>query len=197
MMKSKIFFVIVALQLITIGLFAGVRQMRTATPTGGGQTTYVNPSYSNRATTYRQQTGNTGLTPGQAAAVAGRAGYVTYNGYETPVVGEYYDNYDGYVETSAPGSNIPLGTVLEYVPSSAVPIMVDGARYYYENNIYFAEVFNGNAVVYQVVDAPLGAVVTQLPAGCVVQNYNGRSFQQCGYTYYQQVAGGYQVVLLN
>ena len=171
--------------------------MRTATPTGGGQTTYVNPSYTNRSTTYRQQTGNTGLAPGQAAAVAGRAGYVTYNGYESPVVGDYYDSYDGYVETSPTGGTIPMGTVLEYVPSSAVPIMVDGSRYYYENNIYYAEVFNGNAVVYQVVDAPLGAVVTQLPAGCVVQNYNGRSFQQCGYTYYQQVAGGYQVVLLN
>jgi uncharacterized protein DUF6515 len=196
MMKSKLIFTIAALQLITIGLFAGVRQMRTATPTAG-QTTYVNPNYSNRATTYRQQTGNTGLTPGQAAAIAGQAGYVTYNGYETPVVGEYYDDYDGYVETSPAGSTIPLGVVLEYVPSSAVPIMVDGSRYYYENNIYYAEVFNGNAVVYQVVDAPLGAVVTQLPAGCVVQNYNGKSFQQCGYTYYQQVAGGYQVVLLN
>jgi hypothetical protein len=196
MMKSKIFVVIVAIQLITIGLFAGVRQMRSATPTAG-QTTYVNPNYSNRATTYRQQTGNTGLTPGQAAAIAGRAGYVNYNGYETAVVGEYYDDYNGYVETSPTGGIIPMGTVLEYVPSSAVPIMVDGSRYYYENNIYYAEVFNGNAVVYQVVDAPLGAVVTQLPAGCVVQNYNGRSFQQCGYTYYQQVAGGYQVVLLN
>jgi hypothetical protein len=196
MMKSKIFVVVVVTQLITIGLFAGVRQMRSATPTAG-QTTYVNPNYSNRATTYRQQTGNTGLTPGQAAAIAGRAGYVNYNGYETAVVGEYYDDYNGYVEASPTGGTIPMGTVIEYVPSSAVPIMVDGSRYYYENNIYYAEVFNGNAVVYQVVDAPLGAVVTQLPAGCVVQNYNGRSFQQCGYTYYQQVAGGYQVVLLN
>src|SRR5262245_11148141 len=122
MMKSKIFVVIVAIQMITIGLFAGVRQMRTATPTAG-HTTYVNPNYSNRATTYRQQTGNTGLTPGQAAAVAGRAGYVNYNGYETAVVGEYYDDYNGYVETSPTGGTIPMGTVLEYVPSSAVPIM--------------------------------------------------------------------------
>jgi hypothetical protein len=38
---------------------------------------------------------------------------------------------------------IPIGTILEYAPSSAVPIMVKGTRYYYENNIYLAEVFDG------------------------------------------------------
>jgi len=59
--------------------------------------------------------------------------------------------------------------------------MVNGVRYYYQDNVYLEEVFDGYAVVYQVVPAPIGAVVTQLPAGCVVQNYNGKSFTLAAY----------------
>jgi len=122
---------------------------------------------------------------------------VVYQGYGTVYVGDYYQDYSGYVATDPSVAAIPIGTILEYAPSSAVPVMVKGSRYYYENNIYLAEVFDGTSVVYQVVPAPLGAVVTQLPAGCVVQNYNGKSFQLCGNTYYRQVAGGFEVVALN
>ena len=122
---------------------------------------------------------------------------VVYQGYGTVYVGDYYQDYSGYVAADPSAPAIPIGTILEYAPSSAVPVMVKGSRYYYENNIYLAEVFDGTAVVYQVVPAPLGAVVTQLPAGCVVQNYNGKSFQLCGNTYYRQVAGGFEVVALN
>ncbi len=117
-----------------------------------------------------------------------------YGGYGTVVVGGYYSDYSGWAGTTPVEPAIPIGTILEYAPSSAVPVMVKGSRYYYENNIYLAEVFDGTSVVYQVVPAPFGAVVTQLPAGCVVQNYNGKSFQLCGDTYYRQVAGGYEVV---
>ena len=122
---------------------------------------------------------------------------VVYQGYGTVYAGDYYQDYNGYVATDPSAPSIPIGTILEYAPSSAVPVMVKGSRYYYENNVYLAEVFDGTSVVYQVVPAPLGAVVTQLPAGCVVQNYNGKSFQLCGDTYYRQVAGGFEVVALN
>ncbi len=193
---SRLVFVIVLMQFNIIGgLFGGVRQTRTANTTT--DQTYVNPNYANRTTTYQQQTGNTGITPGQAYTIATQAGYVNYNGYGAVVTGDYYNDYNGWAGNAPGGGTIPIGTILDYAPSSAVPVMVNGTRYYYESNIYFAEVFDGTAVVYQVVDAPIGAVVTQLPAGCVVQNYNGRSFQLCGNTYYQQVAGGYQVVMLN
>jgi hypothetical protein len=120
-----------------------------------------------------------------------------YPGYGTVIVGGYYSDYSGWAGTAPAGSAIPIGTILEYAPSSAVPVMVKGSRYYYENNVFLAEVFDGTSVVYQVVPAPLTAVVTQLPAGCVVKNYNGKSYQLCGNTYYQQVAGGYEVVAVN
>lgn len=135
-----------------------------------------------------RQTRSANLTYPQAA---------NYTGYGTVVVGSYYSDYSGWAGTAPAEAAIPIGTILEYAPSSAVPVMVKGNRYYYENNVYLAEVFDGSAVVYQVVPAPVGAVVTQLPAGCAVQNYNGKSFQVCGTTYYQQVAGGYQVVAVN
>ena len=176
---------------ITYGLFAGVRQTRTANATGSQA--YVNPNYSNQATTYRPGTVNT--NPGQA--VVGQNGTATYNGYGAVVVGGYYNDYSGYVNSAPTQPAIPIGTILEYAPSGAVPVMVNGVRYYYQDNVYLEEVFDGYAVVYQVVPAPIGAVVTQLPAGCVVQNYNGKSFTLCGGTYYQQVAGGYQVVAAN
>jgi hypothetical protein len=132
-----------------------------------------------------RQMGSTNLAGSQTA---------NYGSYGTVVVGSYYSDYSGWAGTSPVEPAIPIGTILEYAPSSAVPVMVQGNRYYYENNIYLAEVFDGTSVVYQVVPAPSGAVVTQLPAGCIVQTYNGKSLQLCGSTYYRQVAGGYEVV---
>lgn len=195
---------------VTQGLFGGVRQMRSVNslntdttnigtnPYKDMETEYatVNPNYNDRATAYHDEYGNVAVDP-RDAYVAGDNGAAYYDGYgAVAATGNYYD-YNGWSGSAPAGANIPIGTILDYAPSTAVPIMVGGARYYNDNGIYFAEVFDGTAVVYQVVEAPLGAVVTTLPAGCFVQNYNGRSFTQCGNTYYKQVAGGYQVVLLN
>ncbi|HSP06262.1 MAG TPA: DUF6515 family protein [Acidobacteriota bacterium] len=191
-------------------LFGGVRQMRTVNSlntnnTNVGTNAYadldsgyatVNPNYNDRATAYRDENGNVAVDPGRAVA-AGQNGAAVYNGYGAVVTtGTYYD-YNGYYNSAPAGAMLPMGTVLQYLPSSAVPVMVGGARYYHDSGVYFAEVFDGTAVVYQVVEAPLGAVVTSLPAGCAVQNYNGKSITVCGNTYYMQVAGGYQVVALN
>ena len=51
-------------------------------------------------------------------------------------------------------------------------------------------------VVYQVVAAPPGAIITTLPAGCTATNVGGVAYSQCGTTYYQRVSTGYQVVVL-
>ena len=130
-------------------------------------------------------------------------GYATVNpnysdqGTGEVVTGDYYYDYNGYTAAVPAGTQIPMGTILEYVPSRAVPLMVQGTRYYYADNVFLTEVFDGYAVVYQVVPAPVGAVVTTLPAGCIVQNYNGKSITVCGNIYYRQVAGGYEVIALN
>jgi hypothetical protein len=196
MVKRKIFVLVYGIIGLFIGtsLFGGVRQMRSADSTNSQ--VYVNPNYSNQTTAYRNETGPIAVNPGQAV-LTNVPGTAVYNGYGAVVAGGYYNDYNGWAGTAPPGTGIPIGTILEYVPSTAVPVMVSGYRYYYENSIFLAEVFDGSAVVYQVVPAPIGAVVTQLPAGCTVLNYNGRSVQRCGNTYYQQVAGGYQVVAAN
>ena len=51
--------------------------------------------------------------------------------------------------------------------------MVQGTRYYYADNTFLIEVFDGTTVVYQVVPAPIGAVVSMFPGGCGVRNFNG------------------------
>ena len=53
---------------------------------------------------------------------------------------------------------------------------------------------SSGAVVYQVVDAPAGAIITTLPAGCQNVNVGNAAYSQCGTTYYSRVSNGYQVV---
>lgn len=138
---------------------------------------------------------------GQMDSVYGNQGnntsYVNPNG--AVVATGYYNNYNSWA-TNSPGiAAIPIGTILENPPSDAVPLMVKGSRYYYESgvNTYFAQVYAEGAIVYQVVPPPIGAVVSEIPANCNQQYFNGRQYLRCGNTYYEQVAGGYQVVALN
>jgi Family of unknown function (DUF6515) len=55
---------------------------------------------------------------------------------------------------------------------------------------------SGGSVVYQVVGAPAGAIIRTLPAGCSSVRFGGVAYSQCGSTYYNRVATGYQVVVL-
>ena len=55
--------------------------------------------------------------------------------------------------------------------------------------------YYGGDVSYRVVEAPPGAIITTLPAGCTTTVMGGVSVQQCGGTYYQRVSTGYQVVV--
>ena len=66
----------------------------------------------------------------------------------------------------------------------------------YHDGVYYARVLNAGAVAYQVVPAPAGAILATLPAGCTSVRVGGVAYTQCGATYYQRVAAGYQVVVL-
>lgn len=200
------------------GVFGGVAQTRSlqtmqsnygtaGTVNTNGNLAYVNPSYSNQRTVYQGENGAVAVGPYGAAAVGPNGSVavrtnanVAYGGYNAVAVSGYYTDYNSYAATAPPGGGqgIPIGAIVQNVPSTAAPVQgADGTTYYYDNNAFFVQVYDGGDVVYQVVMAPLGAVVTQLPAGCAVQYYNGTAYQQCGSTYFQQVAGGYQVVGLN
>ena len=49
----------------------------------------------------------------------------------------------------------------------------------------------------QVVNPPVGAVIATLPTGCKSVRVGNIAYTQCGTTYYQRVATGYQVVVLH
>jgi Family of unknown function (DUF6515) len=191
---------------VTVGMvFGGVKQTRTANNTNIGTNPYkdldtnsgdnyatVNPNYSGQTAMYQGENGMVPVNPVTTQAL--EDGSVMYNGYDVVVTGGYYYDYNDWSASVAPGTLIPIGTILQNLPSSAVPVMVNSARYYYLNNVFLSEVYDGNTIVYQIVPAPLGAVITQMPVNCTVRNFNGKSLSVCGSTVYQQVAGGFQVV---
>ena len=187
--------------------FAGVRQQRQVNTTNIGTNAYadmnssyttVNPSYSNRGNVYHGENGSVAVGPRGAVAVGenGNTAAVVYNGYGAVPTGEYYYDYNSYADTQQVGSPIQVGSVVENLPSSAIPVMVSGSRYYYysEYNVFLTEVYDGYGIVYEIVPAPIGAVISTLPPNCMAQFINGKSITVCGGVYFQQVAGGYEVV---
>ncbi len=191
-------------------LFAGVRQMRVASDNTNIGTNPYKDMETNPYAAQNPPPDNYGAQPpGDYYAAQQKApppeyggggqqqyqAAATYDAYGTiPAGGYYYDN-SAYGAMAPQGALIPIGTVLQYIPSTAIPIMVGRNRYYYDSNVFFSEVFDGGAIVYQVVPAPVGAVVSVLPLqGCFARTYNGRSVTVCGNNVYMQVAGGYQVM---
>jgi hypothetical protein len=197
---------ILTLSSVTIAIvFGGVKQTRSANNTNIGTNPYkdmdtnsedgygtVNPNYSDQASVYQGEQGTVPVNPVDTQML--EDGTALYNGYNVVVSGGSYYDYDAWTASVAPGTLIPYGTILQNLPSSAVPVMVNGARYYYQNNVFLSEVYDGSTIVYQIVPAPMGAVVTTMPVNCTAQNFNGNSVLYCGNTLYKQVAGGYQVI---
>ena len=88
---------------------------------------------------------------------------------------------------------IAIGTLLAKPPAQAKTVTVTNTTYYYDSGAFYTKAMHEGQVVYQVVDAPVGAVVQTLPAGCTSVNKGGTAYSQCGTTYYQKVSSGYQV----
>jgi hypothetical protein len=121
---------------------------------------------------------------------AARAGRYSYRGG----VAVYEDN-DAW-KTAAGiavgvAGGIAIGTLLAKPPAKAAPVTVSEATYLYDNGTFYTKAMHEGQVVYQVVEAPPGAVIATLPAGCTSTG----ATSQCGTTHYQKVASGYQVVV--
>jgi hypothetical protein len=80
-------------------------------------------------------------------------------------------------------------------PASYTTVVVGSSSYYYADGVYYSRVAYGGSVQYQVIDAPMGAIITTLPAGCTTYVRGGVAYRQCGGTYYQPHTGGYRVVV--
>ncbi|HYN91182.1 MAG TPA: DUF6515 family protein [Thermoleophilaceae bacterium] len=79
-------------------------------------------------------------------------------------------------------------------PNSRLIARGSSLNHYY-GGAYYSRVSYGGSVQYQVIDAPPGAIITTLPGGCTTYMRGGVAYRQCGRTYYQQVSGGFQVVV--
>jgi len=136
----------------------------------------------------------------RGTVVAGEEGFAASSRHGgAVVVGERYEDHDGWRTAAAVGAGvatgIAIGAMLSKPPATSVTVVTGGSTYWYDNGAYYTRVYQGGDVVYQVVPAPAGAVIVTLPAGCVTTRVGNVAYRQCGSTYYQQVSGGYRVVV--
>lgn len=131
--------------------------------------------------------------------VAGEEGYAAAGRYGGVVVGGHYEDHEGWRTAAAVAggvaAGIAVGTMLSRPPAAATTVVVSGTSYWYDGGVYYSRAYSGGQVVYQVVTAPAGAVITTLPAGCTAVRRGNVVYRQCGATYYQPISGGYRVVV--
>jgi len=129
----------------------------------------------------------------EGAAAVGRHGGV--------VVGQHYESHEAWRTAAGVAAGvatgIAIGTMLSRPPAASTTVVVSGTNYMYSDGVYYARVINGGAVAYQVVPAPASAIIATLPPGCKSVRVGGVAYTQCGPTYYQRVATGYQVVVVH
>lgn len=137
----------------------------------------------------------------RGTVVAGEEGVAAAGRYGGVIVGERYEDHDGWRTAAAVAggvaAGIAIGTMLSRPPAAATTMVVSGTTYWYDSGAYYSRVYQRGEVVYQVVPAPPGAVIVTLPAGCTTVRIGAVAYRQCGTTYYQQVSGGYRVVVIN
>lgn len=80
--------------------------------------------------------------------------------------------------------------VSAFYPDEYYPVWVGGARYYYDDGLYYNNV-GGN---YVVVSPPMGAVVSSIPSDFQAVNINGVTYFTDNGVYYIHTPSGYQVV---
>jgi hypothetical protein len=69
------------------------------------------------------------------------------------------------------------------LPYGYYPFYLGGIPYYYYSGVYYR---NYGESEYEVVDAPMGAVVSELPKGATVAMVNGEQFYEFNGTYYKE-----------
>ena len=132
----------------------------------------------------------------RGAVVVGEEGAAARGRYGNVVVADRYESYDAWKAVAAVGAGIAIGTMLAKPPAAAKPVVVTQTTYLYHDGVFYTQAMSSGAVVYQVVEAPAGAIITTLPAGCTSARVGDATYTQCGTTYYSKVATGYQVVVL-
>ncbi|MGX5818907.1 DUF6515 family protein [Chitinophaga lutea] len=117
--------------------------------------------------------------------VVGRPAYRVYPGR----YGYYYHPFVPYA-TWGPAWH-PIGFLLTTMAVTAIVVSVNNQKYHYDQGVYYSQQSNGQ---YQVVPAPVGAVVSSLPSGYSVSNVDGESYYYYNGAYYTKSGSSYTVV---
>ena len=107
-----------------------------------------------------------------------------------------YEDVEAWQVAAGVAVGIAIGTVFASPPASYTTIYVAEAPYYYYDYMFYAPVMQGTTVVYQVIPAPVGAVVPGLPAECTTRSVGGTTHWICSSSAYVRVPTGYQVVVM-
>jgi hypothetical protein len=85
----------------------------------------------------------------------------------------------------------PWGFFVATIAATAIIVSVENQQYHYDQGVYYVQSGSG----YTVVQAPVGATITTLPANSqtVVVNETTNNYYYGG-TYYEKSDGGYTVV---
>jgi hypothetical protein len=84
----------------------------------------------------------------------------------------------------------PRGHRLKVLPPRHRPIHIGPSAYFFLDGIFYSKIIDG----YEVVTAPIGAIVPLLPAGAVLITIGNMSYYAYADVYYRRVPEGYLVV---
>ena len=98
-----------------------------------------------------------------------------YNG------GKYYRHYAGNYINVIP----PLGIQIRVLPSDYMTFIIGRRSYYYVDGVYYTKRNSGR--VYEVVEAPIGAIVRYLPISAEAIQIDNQSFFACNLTVYSKI----------
>ncbi len=79
----------------------------------------------------------------------------------------------------------PIGVQIGFLPELYETLIIDGATYFYYDDVYYTQQFIGGQPTFVVVEPPIGAVITTLPIGHQAVVVGGARFYQHGNCYYR------------
>lgn len=99
--------------------------------------------------------------------------------------GKYFRHYAGnYINVQA-----PLGIRIKVLPRGYVTFFIGRKAYYYSDGVYYKQGNSGRN--YEVIEAPIGAIVQRLPLFAERIRINNQSYFECNLAIYSKIRSSY------
>lgn len=99
--------------------------------------------------------------------------------------GKYYRHFAGNYINVTP----PLGIHIRILPTNYMTFVIARRAYYYVDGIYYTKHNSGR--YYEVVEAPIGAIVNQLPMSAERIKIDNKLFFECNLNIYSRIRSSY------